>query len=447
MAIWLAAVAAVGFWLPAVIDDLPEDLGWGLPFALVGLAIAVPIAFASPRTLLVFAFALLVYVRPEPAPVDVVFVLLIIVGVLSWRFPTRVPAFVAVPLAAYAVLSILSSVNAGDGVRALRFELITLYLVVLAVWLTGALADAGVARRAMKVYVLAAVASAAAGTIALEVGFPGASHLLFDAFRAQALFKDPNVFGAFLVPAVAVVVEELQRPRLLGWRRPWLVAALVVLVAGLFFAFSRGAWLSAVIAAATVVLVTVWRNNGRKAAIVSLVGLATATLVGIGLLVATGSLEFFESRSSFTTYDRLRFGAQTSAFEHATDHVFGYGPGQVESALPQSAHSLYARVSYEQGLPGTFALALVLLATLYCAISLAVRDRDVYGIGSAALLGSWVGLLANSVFIDTLHWRHLWIVAALIWLGYAQRFRTESSPGPGDDRVIGPARSLPYRST
>jgi hypothetical protein len=33
------------------------------------------------------------------------------------------------------------------------------------------------------------------------------------------------------------------------------------------------------------------------------------------------------------------------------------------------------------------------------------------------LLAAWVGLLANSVFVDTLHWRHLWILAGLIWAG------------------------------
>ena len=34
---------------------------------------------------------------------------------------------------------------------------------------------------------------------------------------------------------------------------------------------------------------------------------------------------------------------------------------------------------------------------------------------------AWVGLLANSLFVDTLHWRHLWLVAALIWAGWMRR--------------------------
>jgi hypothetical protein len=39
--------------------------------------------------------------------------------------------------------------------------------------------------------------------------------------------------------------------------------------------------------------------------------------------------------------------------------------------------------------------------------------------------------MANSFFIDTLHWRHLWIVAALIWCAAAvHRLRRAPLPAP-----------------
>jgi hypothetical protein len=44
-------------------------------------------------------------------------------------------------------------------------------------------------------------------------------------------------------------------------------------------------------------------------------------------------------------------------------------------------------------------------------------------VGSAAALGAWCGLLANSAFVDTLHWRHLWLVAALVWVAALTRRR------------------------
>ena len=62
-----------------------------------------------------------------------------------------------------------------------------------------------------------------------------------------------------------------------------------------------------------------------------------------------------------------------------------------------------------------------MLATLYWAGRNAILGRHTYGIGSAALLGAWVGALLNGFFVDTLHWRHLWLLAALIWAGSARR--------------------------
>ena len=82
----------------------------------------------------------------------------------------------------------------------------------------------------------------------------------------------------------------------------------------------------------------------------------------------------------------------------------------------------------EQGFPGVAVLAL-LGATLAIGGANALAARDTYGIGSAALLGAWCGLLANSAFVDTLHWRHLWIVAGLIWAG-AMRGGRGASLGP-----------------
>jgi O-antigen ligase len=147
----------------------------------------------------------------------------------------------------------------------------------------------------------------------------------------------------------------------------------------------------------------------------SIGAITICALVGLTLLAATNSLGFLQSRSRLETYDQQRFSTQTEALQRASQHILGYGPGQSEVELTYSTHSLYARVAYEQGFIGEALLIAIIGATLLAAIGLAARDRDLHGVGSAALLGSWLGLLANSFFVDTLHWRHLWIFAALIW--------------------------------
>ena len=85
---------------------------------------------------------------------------------------------------------------------------------------------------------------------------------------------------------------------------------------------------------------------------------------------------------------------------------------------------MYARALAEEGFPGLVALLVLLLATLAWAGRNAVLGRDTYGIGSAALLGAWCGILANGAFVDTLHWRHLWVVAALIWAAASRPSRS-----------------------
>ena len=69
----------------------------------------------------------------------------------------------------------------------------------------------------------------------------------------------------------------------------------------------------------------------------------------------------------------------------------------------------------EQGIVGFFVIAFVIFGTLLLALRNVVLGRGTFGITSVALLACWCGILANSLFVDTLHWRHLWIVAGLIW--------------------------------
>jgi O-antigen ligase len=94
---------------------------------------------------------------------------------------------------------------------------------------------------------------------------------------------------------------------------------------------------------------------------------------------------------------------------------------------PISAHSTYVRALAEEGVLGFVVLVALLYGTLLLALRNAVKGWDTQGFSSTALLAAWCGILANSVFVDTLHWRHLWLVAGLIWAAKARQ--TSSSAG------------------
>jgi O-antigen ligase len=147
----------------------------------------------------------------------------------------------------------------------------------------------------------------------------------------------------------------------------------------------------------------------------------------VGFVVgATGSVDFVNKRARVQAYDTDRFGAQRFGYELGWSHPVGVGPGQFIFHHPVQAHSTYIRVLAEQGFGGLALWIALVLTTLVLALRNAVLGRDSYGIGSAALLGAWCGLIFNSAVVDTLHWRHLWVVAALIWAGAARSHRLTS---------------------
>jgi hypothetical protein len=409
-----------------VLSKHPLPLTLVLAFG-VGLLGTLALAIARYDAAVGLGIFLLAAVRIEPAPADLILFVVIAVAFVTGRFYIRrVPLIVIVLLSVFLALNMLASVELIDFGRGVTFFAITLYLAIFSIWLTGYVHSTRAARVVLRAYLAAAVFSAAIGVLALFVAFPGHQFLVFGA-RAQGLFKDPNVLGPFLVPAALILLEETIAPRLLRARLPTKLGLLSILTMGILFAFSRAAWLNFVLGAFVMLCVlSLRRGGGRKAATFVVVGVSAASVL-FAALALTSSFTFLSERARLQAYDTQRFGAQASGIELAVRYPLGIGPGQFEQVSPISAHSTYVRALSEEGVLGLFVLVTLLLLTLAFAGRNAILGRDTYGIGSAALLASWCGLLANSVFIDTLHWRHFWLLAALIWAGAARR-------SPGGDR-------------
>jgi O-Antigen ligase len=390
----------------------------GFAFVLLGsLALAI---FAYDAAVAV-GVLLLAAVRFQPAPTDVVFAVLMMVALVTGRFSLRRLTAGPVLLAgAFLAFNLVSMIDVVDGLRAVQFLGITIYVLIFALWLASTVTESSVARRITRWYMAGAVISALLSTLALIVPFPG--HDLFTRIgRAEGLFKDPNVFGPFLVPGALILLEEMLMPRLFSWRRSTKALAFLILTLGVLFSYSRAAWLNLAVGLAVMVVVFSFRRGaGRQAA--RAVALVLVACVALGTVVSfTGSLTFLEERAKVQSYDNSRFGAQSESIKWAVRYPFGIGPGQFERHAHISTHSIYARALAEEGVPGFLTLLVLMVATLYWAGRNAILGRDTYGIGSAALLGAWVGALVNGLFVDTLHWRHLWLLAALIWAGSARR--------------------------
>jgi O-antigen ligase len=357
----------------------------------------------------------------------VVFAVLITVGAITSRFRLRrvIPGAVLL-VGAYLALNLVAAVGVADPQRAVSFLAITFYVACFGLWLAAYVTSSEIARRITRCYVAAAVASALVSTLALLIPFPG--HDVFTRIgRAEGLFKDPNVFGPFLVPAALIVLEEILTPRLLRGRRATKAVLFFVLSLGVLFSYSRAAWLNLVIGLVVVLVIVSFRRGGGKSAARALAVVLVAVASVAAVVAFSGSLSFLEQRAKVhQSYDSGRFKGQSESITWALHSPLGIGPGQYERRAHIAAHSLYARSLAEEGVPGLLAILVLMFATLGWALRNAIRGHDTYGIGSAALLGAWLGILLNGAFVDTLHWRHLWFIAALIWAG-ASRFESRSA--------------------
>ena len=381
-----------------------------------GVLVLLALAVANLNAAVALGIGLLGVVLVDPAPADGALCVVMAVALVTGRFRLAAAPRAAVAIVAVlAALNVMSSVQVADAERAAGVFAITLYLAAFALWLPGYVTSEGRARLILEAYLFAAVSSALLGMLALAGLVPGAA-VLTEGGRARALFQDPNVFGPFLVPAAVIVAEELVRPRLLRLSGVAKALMLAVLVLGVLFSYSRGAWLNLAVALTVLGAVLAVRGGARQVLALLAVGLVGSSVVA-GTVVATGSADFLAERARPQTYDTTRFAGQRAGLEPAWEYPFGAGPGQFEAIAGISAHSTYARAVGEQGFLGVLVLGALLGFTLGAALRNAVRRRDTFGIGAAALAAAWCGLLANSAFIDTLHWRHLWLVAGLIWAG------------------------------
>jgi O-antigen ligase len=393
-----------------------------LPLAIAGgagLVVVTALALWNESAAVFLAALLLAAVRVEPAPTDAVFLVVIALAAASGRLaPLRAPAPVVFFLGGYLALNLLAATQAVAFSHALKFSFTTFYLGVLGLWLAGWLDSRAKARLIVRAYVAGAACSAAIGVGALFGPLP--QTFVYQSSRAMALFKDPNVLGSFLVPAALILAEELLRPSLLRARRGTKLLLFLVISLGVLFSFSRASIACLVLGLVVIAAVHATRRGGGRRAVGLLAAMVFVGLAALAALAATGKLSFLQSRAHEQGYDSQRFGAQDFAIHLATRHPLGVGPGQFEQYSLVSAHETYLRALAEVGVLGLVLVAALLLATLVYALRNAALGVDTYGVGSATLLGAWIGFVASGFVIDTLHWRHLWVVAAFIWAGAAR---------------------------
>ena len=191
-----------------------------MALAAAAAAAVVLLALWRVDVAVIVGVLLLGVVRVEPSPSDAFFAVAMLVVVLTRRHELhRVPRWAAAVVAVLVVANLVSLMNAPGARSGLTYFAVTLYLLALALWLAAYIDRTSRARAIVIALTVAAVTSAILGSLAVLAPIPGRDLFVFKGCcRAQGLFKDPNVFGPFLIPPLLILLHEALYPRLFSRR-------------------------------------------------------------------------------------------------------------------------------------------------------------------------------------------------------------------------------------
>ncbi len=371
------------------------------------------------------AMAISALVLFEPAPVDLLICLLIPIGFIFNLY--RIDKVHAIPvlfLLLFALFNVISLWNSVDPMRGVWYIAVTLYLLASTAFffaVTTALGKAAVES------IFAGYTAAAIVTVVLAAGsylhlIGGQQYLLLYG-RPKGLFKDPNVFGPFVVPVAVYAAANLLMPE--HHRRRWWIwgSVLLVCVPGIFLSFSRACWMNLTISMAGMALFQLIENRDIRQIVRKLVmfaGLCAMAAAAVYLIakipVVDAMLQIRLGHRGLQTYDRMRFHTHSLAMRSVVDEPLGIGPGQSEFVFRYATHSTYLRAFSENGVLGGISLLGLFAITVFRSIGAAIRARDPFWRRFFIVVSvCTVGQLANCVVIDSLHWRHFWFLFGLAW--------------------------------
>lgn len=384
---------------------------------------AIPSGTRMFRLLLGLAFCISSVVIVEPAPVDALMLFLLAIGTVMGT--VRLAAIEIPPvlfLTGLALANIISIPLAADPARAVWYFLVTFYLMTSWALCVGALDEGGMPllQIIFRGYSFAALLSV---TLALASYFHliGFQSLLLLYGRPKGLFKDPNVYGPFLVPiAVMAIMGCLPIAS-----RFWQACMAVVASLGIALSYSRACWINyAVSLVLFVVLDLALPSKSPGAHSISITRVAVFGAIAMLAVVAILQVPSVQTmlavrlgQNGMHDYDQTRFQTQRMAVQSAIDHPLGIGPGQSEATFQYATHSSYMRVLSENGLFGLCCFVGFVLSSAAQAVRKACQAQTAQWRGLFVASAACIcGQLINSGVVDTVHWRHLWILLALPWI-------------------------------
>ncbi len=281
-----------------------------------------------------------------------------------------------------------------------------------------------------------ATIAALAGTAGYLGLFPHAHDLFTDYDRAQGAFKDPNVFGPFLIWPAIVVIERMLTRRI----RVTDLLIVGILLLGLLLSFSRGAWIyfaiSCLIMMALAFLTAPTDGARMRIFAMGAIGIAAvAAFVVIALSFDSIGTMFKERAQLLQSYDvgsGGRFRLQELALTDLLNFPNGMGPFQFNRVHGMQQHNVYLQAFLVYGWAGGMAYITLLAATLWTALR-TVFVRTPWQPYLICAFAAFAGEIIEGFVIDTDHWRHFFFLLGTIW-GLAAATLNHARSHPSSER-------------
>lgn len=354
----------------------------------------------------------------EPAPVDFAFAgswfKRLIVGDIKWIYNPTLNL-----LLAYMLLNLFQIFFSASFTRGVFFGFVTIYTISLAFLFASYIKNEEIWQEVKKFYLTAVyISSAVLVTMILILFIQGKLG------RPAGFFKDPNVAGAFISSGALFTMVKI----LFGERKQVFKYTLLFLF--LFFSvvltFSRGSLLNLLSGIAFLGLISLATRRSKRFLFILSVSIFIA-LVSLPVILEVFRQSFrFRGAQWYDIYGRAM--AWKAGVELFKSYPLGIGPGQFEHYSPDiqksmggwmlrltpSAHNLYLRVLTENGIVGFSIFILALIFAIGSGVKKVYLSKSSIE-DIAWILSSIVGILIQSFVIDTLHWRHFWILLGFLF--------------------------------
>lgn len=361
------------------------------------------------------------FVLREPAPYDLLSLFLLGLFVLTGLRLNVVHLVLIALLFLYHLGAVLGHVPVMHKPETTMWVMVGIFLAVMSI--TMALIVTEQTKTRMRVitnaYLLSALVASVVGILAYFQALPSAETFLrYD--RVKSTFKDPNVFGPFLIfPIIYLVYRGLTG----GFTAALKVGfPLAVLLSALFLTFSRGAWAHFILSVLVLFFLCLLlaprpldRLRMLLLAGVGAAGLAALLLVLLSFDAVSG---LFEQRASLVQqYDAGHLGRLNRhllGFQMALDLPLGLGPREFGLMFGEEPHNSFLNAFMAYGWLGGLSYIVLIVTTVMLAVRTAFINTP-WRPYLLVTLATFIGMAAESWVIDIDHWRHFYLVLGLLW--------------------------------